>query len=284
MSTHTHWQAPAKVNLALHVVGQKSDGYHQLDTLVTFAKIGDQIKIAPARDLTFVITGAEHGDLKMDADNLVCRAAHLLRDYVHDDSLGAKITLEKNLPIASGIGGGSADAAATLLGLMDYWQVNVGQHSLIEMALELGADVPMCLNGIPARVRGIGEEIEPVPLPAFPIVLANPRIGVSTPRIFKALDNKQNPPLTDPADTTNWIDYLALQRNDLQAPAISLTPAIADCLTALDQSTDCRLARMSGSGATCFGLYDTKNNADEAAAMLRKQHPDWWVVSTSTIV
>ncbi|MEE9313574.1 MAG: 4-(cytidine 5'-diphospho)-2-C-methyl-D-erythritol kinase [Rhizobiaceae bacterium] len=278
------FKAPAKINLALHVTDQQADGYHLLDTLVTFAELGDQIKIAPARDLTFAITGAESRDLKMDTDNLVCRAAHLLRDYVQDDALGAKITLEKNLPTASGIGGGSADAAATLLGLMEFWQVNVGQHSLIELALELGADVPMCLEGIPARVRGIGEEIEPAPLPAFPIVLANPRIGVSTPRIFKALDNKQNPPLDDPSNTTNWIDYLAQQRNDLQAPAISLTPAIADCLAALNQTTNCRLARMSGSGATCFGLYDTQENADEAAAMLRKNQPDWWVVSTRTIV
>ncbi len=187
--------------------------------------------------------------------------------------------------MASGVGGGSADAAATLSGLMDFWQIDVGQHSLNQLALELGADVPMCLAGIPAIVRGIGEEITPISLPIFPIVLVNPETGVSTPRVFEGLSEKTNPPLSRIVGVDikqDWIKYLNRQRNDLTNPAIKIAPSIADCLESL-RSENCQITRMSGSGATCFGLFESEEDASRAAINISAKHPDWWVVATTTI-
>jgi len=277
--------ARAKINLALHVTGQRDDGYHLLDTLVSFTKFGDTISFTPNRKISLSITGPEAGNLSDEENNLVIQAAHLLREYTSDDELGVKIELTKNIPVASGLGGGSANAAVTLSGLMDFWQIDVGQHSLNQMALELGADVPMCLAGVSAKVQGIGEEITPVPVPEFPIVLVNPGIGVSTPRIFKALSEKNNPPLsslTGVESRSDWIEYLKAQRNDLEAPALKSAPVIADCLKAL-RDNNCQIARMSGSGATCFGLFESDEMASLAANKISAKKPNWWVVATSTI-
>ena len=282
MRSHHKWFAPAKINLALHVTGQRGDGYHLLDTLVTFANVGDHLNFAPAQNLSLSITGPEARHLPNDQDNIILKAANILRNYAADDTLGAKITLQKNLPVAAGVGGGSTDASATLLGLMDFWKIEVGQHSLQEMALELGADVPMCLHGESALVRGIGEEIEPIALPKLAMVLVNPRVALSTPRIFKALVNKNNPPLDPYKEGQNTIEYLAHQRNDLTPPALELAPDIAECLSTLQQNNS-QLARMSGSGATCFGLFETIDHAQQAATNISTQHPNWWVVPTQTI-
>lgn len=258
--------APAKLNLALHVTGRRGDGYHLLDSLVAFAAVGDVVTLQPG-PLSLRIEGPFASGLSSD-DNLCLHAARLA-------GAGAAINLTKNLPVASGIGGGSADAAAVLRGLS-----RMG-HALPANPERLGADVPVCLDSNPARMQGTGEILTPLPpLPPLPLVLANPGAAVSTPQVFAALDRRDNPGLpaihafTGLGDLTAW---LAGTRNDLEAPALSLAPAIGQVLDAL-RSTGAAFARMSGSGATCFGLYDTADRARIAATAL-KQH-GWWAVAT----
>ena len=278
--------APAKINLALHVTSQRTDGYHLIDTLVTFADIGDRLTFEPDDDLRLTLGGSEVDDLQANSDNLVLRAANLLRDHVQDSNLGASIHLQKDLPVASGIGGGSADAAATLIGLNRLWNLSLDQKSLRDLALPLGADIPMCVFGAPARVSGIGELIEPVQLPSLALLLVNPRVAVPTPEIFSRLAHKTNQPLAPLPmlpTTSSLTAYLSHQRNDLQLPAFTVAPAIGDCLVALEDFDSCQLTRMSGSGATCFGIFGSRAQAKAAAAQLRSRHPDWWVVDTATV-
>ncbi len=282
-------RAPAKINLALHVTGHRDDGYHMLDSLVTFAAFGDELVFRPADDLTLALEGPEAGSLS-NTDNLVLRAAHELRDALADKKRitrpGASIKLHKNLPVSSGVGGGSADAAATLRGLMRLWDAQIDDTQLAKLALSLGADVPMCLTSRPSHISGIGEEIAPVNLPVFDMVLINPRQAVSTPDVFKKLDRKNNASMSRLPKTstcTDWTSWLDMQRNDLQAPATNLAPEILDCLEALRRENNCLLARMSGSGATCFGIYESAASAEAAAQSLRTAHPDWWVVATRSI-
>jgi 4-diphosphocytidyl-2-C-methyl-D-erythritol kinase len=267
--------ARAKINLALHVTGRRDDGYHLLDSLVAFAGIGDQITAEPAPSLSLHLTGPQSAGLS-NTDNLVLRAARALHP-----SLGARITLDKHLPVASGIGGGSADAAATLHALSDLWSLPLpGTDAL----LGLGADVPVCLSGQPARMQGIGEQISLVTLPHVHIVLANPGVAVPTPQVFAALQARTNPgldPLPDLPNATALADYLRTQRNDLQLAACTIAPAIATTLAALQSQPDCLLARMSGSGATCFGLFVSHTTANDAAASLQSRHPTWWIAATS---
>jgi 4-diphosphocytidyl-2-C-methyl-D-erythritol kinase len=269
--------APAKINLCLHVVGQRDDGYHLLDSLVVFADVGDLISVAPSDTLSLTITGPQAANLATTNDNLVLRAARAL-----SPTLGAAITLEKHLPIASGIGGGSADAAATLRALSALWGVPMPSAEAI---LALGADVPVCLSGKPLRMQGVGENLTPLPpLPNVYIVLANPGVAVATPAVFKALPNKTNDPLpaiprfTSSQDFAAW---LAKQRNDLEAPALALVPIIGQVKTALGSQPGCLLARMSGSGATCFGLFADQITANLARQSIQTAHPDWWVTASA---
>ncbi|MCU0800574.1 MAG: 4-(cytidine 5'-diphospho)-2-C-methyl-D-erythritol kinase [Rhodobacteraceae bacterium] len=271
--------APAKINLALHVTGQRGDGYHLLDSLVVFAAIGDRVSVAPAPDLTLRVTGPQAPMLAATDDNLVLRAARAYAALHPARTCGAAITLDKVLPVASGIGGGSADAAATLHALSALWDLPLPPAPVV---LALGADVPVCLAGQPARMTGIGEVAMPLPtLPQVWVVLVNPGVAVPTPAVFAALTQKSHPAM--PAMPRDWRDihafvtFLAAQRNDLAPPARSIAPVIATVEAALAATPGCLLARMSGSGATCFGLYASASAAAQAAALLRAQGPGWWV-------
>jgi 4-diphosphocytidyl-2-C-methyl-D-erythritol kinase len=263
------------VNLTLHVTGQRKDGYHLLDSLVVFADVGDRVSVRAAEEMSLDMTGPMAEGVPTDATNLVWRAAALFQTPV-------AIHLSKHLPAAAGIGGGSSDAAATILALSDL----TGETRLPAGSVELGADVRVCLMRRASRMQGIGDLVEPVGnLPALFAVLANPRVAVPTPAVFNALSTKTNPPMAK--KLPNWpgakalIDWLAAQRNDLEAPAIAAQPVIADVLTALTALPGARLARMSGSGATCFALFDTREVADAAAQALAAANTDWWVTSAT---
>ncbi len=276
--------APAKINLALAVTGRREDGYHLLDSLVTFTAFGDRIGLAPAAGDRFTLSGRFGGALSADGDNLVTRARDRLRAALAACGQAAPpvhIHLEKSLPIASGIGGGSADAAATLRGLLKLWRATLPGGALEALALGLGADVPMCLAGRPLLARGVGEEITPVALPTLAMVLANPLVGVSTPAVFQALASRDNPPLAR-GKSGGWADALASLRNDLEPPARRLCPEIAAIAGSLE-TTGPALVRMSGSGATCFALYETDAAAEHAAASLSRRHPHWFFAATSTL-
>lgn len=278
--------ARAKVNLALHVTGRRADGYHLLDTLVAFPDIGDRLFAEAADDLSLAVTGPFAGSLSADDDdNLVLQAARRLRERLARP-IGARLTLEKNLPVASGIGGGSADAAAVLRLLTRLWSVGIAETDLAGIALSLGADVPMCLASRALAARGIGEDIALLPeLPQVGIVLVNPGVEVATPAVFKALERRDNPPLPplpdgfgDPAALCDW---LAATRNDLEAPAVAIAPVIAEVLAALRACPGTLLARMSGSGATCFALHDSVDAAKAAAGRLGDAHRAWWIRAAS---
>ena len=265
--------APAKVNLALHVTGQRDDGYHLLDSLVVFAGAGDRVTVAPGTGLA--ITGPGAASLPVGCDNLCLAAARAMGG-------GVRITLDKHLPVASGIGGGSADAAATLRAI-----ARLGRPlPRPEAILALGADVPVCLAGRPARMTGVGEELQPVVLPPFWLVLANPGVAVPTPAVFRALARKDNPPLPPLPplpDAMALAGYLAATRNDLEPPAMALAPAIAEAHAALAATAGCLLARMSGSGATTVGVFATADAARAAASRLARERPDWWVVAAPSL-
>ncbi|UDF30561.1 UNVERIFIED_ORG: 4-(cytidine 5'-diphospho)-2-C-methyl-D-erythritol kinase [Roseateles sp. XES5] len=278
-------RAPAKINLALAVTGRREDGYHLLDSLVTFTAFGDRLALSPAREDRFTLSGRFSDGLCAEADNLVTRARDRLRAALAGSGQAAPpvhIHLEKNLPIASGIGGGSADAAATLRALGALWQADLPKETLAAIALGLGADVPMCLAGRPLVARGVGEDITPLALPALSIVLANPLVGVSTPAVFKALASRHNPPLALPAAPADWLAAIATLRNDLEPPARQLCPEISRIAEAL-AATDARVVRMSGSGATCFALYPAEDAARAAAATLSQRHPHWFFAATTTL-
>jgi 4-diphosphocytidyl-2-C-methyl-D-erythritol kinase len=269
--------APAKVNLHLHVVGRRADGYHLLDSLVVFAGVGDWLFVSPADDLSLSVTGPFAAGLETEADNLVLRAARGLAAHAGVRPTG-KLVLEKNLPVASGIGGGSADAAAALRLLCRSWRVEPGAAA--QVVAGLGADVPVCLAGEAASMAGVGEILRAVPpLPDLGIVLVNPGVAVSTPSVFRARTGGFSEPAILPAD--GWRDVDALiatlreTRNDLEPPARLHAPVIGDVLGALAAAPGCRLTRMSGSGATCFGLFPTSVAAREAARTIVRD--GWWV-------
>jgi 4-diphosphocytidyl-2-C-methyl-D-erythritol kinase len=272
--------APAKVNLYLHVVGRRDDGYHLLDSLVVFAGVGDTLTFRPADRLTLSLAGPQADSLAAEPDNLVLRAARRLAEAAGIDPQAA-ITLTKRLPVASGIGGGSADAAAALRGLARLWGLDADAERLNRIGMALGADLPVCLRGRPAQMSGIGEVLaETPPLPASWLLLVNPRLGLATPAVFKSRNAAFSPPApltAAPADTAILAEVLSGRRNDLAAPAIGLMPVIADILAALLRTEACLLARMSGSGATCFGLYATEAAARSAARALAEDNPGWWL-------
>lgn len=267
--------ARAKVNLFLHVLGRRADGYHELETLVVFPRIGDRLTAAPATALSLSIDGPFAAGLDTGPDNLVMRAAAAL-----GQGGGAALRLEKTLPVAAGIGGGSADAAAALRLLSRLWSAPAGAAEAA--APTLGADVPMCLAQRPAIARGVGERLDPAPaLPRFSLLLANPMLPLSTPAVFGALDRRDNPPADPPpaafADAPALAAWLSAQRNDLEPAALRLAPEIGEVLAALRADPACLLARMSGSGATCFGLYADDAPALAARDRLRAARPGWWV-------
>lgn len=286
--------APAKINLALHVTGQRQDGYHLLDTLVVFAATiyaSDTIIIGSSTIDGFSLSGPFGDKLKQEGldSNLIIKARDHVRDIARDTDTPTPpvhISLEKRLPIAAGIGGGSADAAATFKALYRYWDVGYhprksGANVLAEL---LGADVPMCMFGKPLRAVGIGDEVSTIPdMPRLHMVLANCGEMVSTSTIFSTLEEKQNPAIMDYPDTpSDLLRFLREQtRNDLQVAAIEQCPTISDCLDALDQN-GAMLSRMSGSGATCFGLFQSAYDASVAARKIANAEPKWWVIATST--
>jgi 4-diphosphocytidyl-2-C-methyl-D-erythritol kinase len=272
--------ARAKVNLALHVTGRRNDGYHLLDSLVVFPPLGDVIRVEPAESLSLRLAGPGADALAgtPEADNLVMRAAVALRALAPGRP-GAAITLEKALPVAAGLGGGSADAAAAIRALCRIWAIDPANPAVPGIALGLGADVPMCLASRPLRARGIGEALEPMEAPPLGIVLANPGVAVPTADVFRRLARRDNPPI--PAvplpDARGFLAGIATLRNDLEAPARDVAPAVGETLDALAALAGCRLARMSGSGATCFGLFDDADAAAAAASELARRRPGWWV-------
>ncbi|KAA0679306.1 4-(cytidine 5'-diphospho)-2-C-methyl-D-erythritol kinase [Roseomonas genomospecies 6] len=286
--------APAKLNLYLHVVGRRDDGYHELDSLVAFADVADRVTVQPGvarialrgADLPPVgprlaISGPFGPALMGEnpAQNLVIRAAYALAARLGREA-DAMIALEKVLPIASGIGGGSADAAATLRGLARLWDVPVADRRLYEVAASLGADVPVCVAGRSCYFGGVGEALEEAPaLPDTHAVLVNPGVPVPTPAVFKARKGAFSAParFTEaPADAVALAALLKERRNDLTEPALTVAPVIAEVLTALEGTDGCLLARLSGSGATCFGLYADAERAAEAARSIQAAQPRWW--------
>jgi len=265
--------APAKINLTLHVTGRRDDGYHLLDSLVAFAEVGDRVSAEPAPRTELRVTGPMAAGVPQGPDNAVLRAAALI-------GVTAAITLDKHLPAAAGIGGGSSDAAACLRAL-----ARIGDVPVPFDALSLGADVPVCLLARAARMRGIGEDVGPVEgLPSLDAVLVNPGVPVATPQVFARLNHAENPPMPEPLpdrpDAAACIHWLAEQRNDLEAPARAICPGIDSTLAHLRATDGCALARMSGSGATCFGLYPSGTMARRAAGRIAEARPDWWVVAT----
>jgi 4-diphosphocytidyl-2-C-methyl-D-erythritol kinase len=277
-------QAPAKVNLDLRVTGRRADGYHELDSVVAFTAWGDRLTFARDRQLSLELKGPFAAALAGEADNLVLRAVRRLADHAGCPP-HVRIALDKRIPVAAGLGGGSADAAATLRGLSRLWQLELTVTDLVPLALELGADVPVCLRARPARMRGIGERIEPIELPALDLVLANPHRAASTAQVFGGLDAiapacAPDQPL--PSERADLLAWLRWRGNDLEAPARRLAPAIAEVIEALGAQPGCRLARMSGSGATCFGVFDDALGAARAAQAIRQAQPGWWVISTAT--
>ncbi|RCS23415.1 4-(cytidine 5'-diphospho)-2-C-methyl-D-erythritol kinase [Phyllobacterium salinisoli] len=281
--------APAKINLALHVTGRREDGYHLLESLVAFAEFGDQIDVSPAAQDRFVVTGPFAHAIPSDASNLVLRARDALRSRFPSRAGAVEIVLEKRLPIASGIGGGSSDAAAALIALNRLWGLDLGMPALCDIGLSLGADLPMCLHGQqtgrPLIARGIGETLHTMPrFPSLPMVLANDGTGLSTPLVFRALLRRDNPPLPSPpdfADIGTVCAYLRETRNDLYAASLTLAPGLGGLLGLFVQS-GALYAQMSGSGATCFAIFSDRAAAADAAAFLKARHPQWFVVATET--
>lgn len=274
--------AHAKVNLCLHVLGRRADGYHEIDSLAVFAAAADTLIAEPAPVLSLEVEGPFAAELGAAEDNLVLRAAQALAAAAGVDA-GARLRLVKRLPVASGIGGGSADAAAALRALDRLWGLALGPARLGAIAARLGADVPVCLAVQPARMGGVGERIGPAPvLPRFGLLLANPGIALSTPTVFAARSGAFDPPADLPGfwpDAASMAAGLARCRNGLEPAAIALCPPIARVLEVLRGLPGARLARLSGSGATCFALFDDDAAAARAAALLAQDQPGWWIAS-----
>ncbi|BCG96279.1 4-(cytidine 5'-diphospho)-2-C-methyl-D-erythritol kinase [Mesorhizobium sp. 131-2-1] len=281
------WLAPAKINLALHVTGRRADGYHLLESLAVFTRFGDRVEIELAESDRFSVSGKYAPAVPLDETNLVVKAREALRREAGPQGAApVAIKLEKNLPVASGVGGGSSDAAAVLRGLVQTWQLDIGEAELARIGLSLGADVPMCLAAKPLIARGVGDELSAVlGFPALGLVLVNPGVAVSTPEVFKALasrDYEALPPLPGKLDFHSIRNWLEATRNDLESAARTIQPAITEALRALKKA-DAGFARMSGSGATCFGLFETGNVAKRAALDIRHRHPDWFVAATRSM-
>ncbi len=279
--------APAKINLALHVTGQRADGYHTIESLAVFTRFGDRIEARQADEDRFSVSGRFAGLVPTDETNLILKARDALRGHVGPQKAPAvTISLEKNLPVASGIGGGSSDAAATLRALVSAWKLDIDETQLTRIGFSLGADLPMCLKAQPLLARGAGETISAVAkFPALGLVMVNPGIAVATADVFRALgrrDNEALPPLPKVVEFHSLLGWLEATRNDLEPAAETIAPLIGKAKSALLHA-DAAFARMSGSGATCFGLFETGNVAKRAAASIRARHPDWFIAATRSM-
>jgi 4-diphosphocytidyl-2-C-methyl-D-erythritol kinase len=281
--------ARAKVNLTLRVVGRRVDGYHELESMVAFADCADRLSLTPGSKLNLATTGPLAQDCGETADNLVFKAAKLLGERVPDLRLG-DFTLDKVLPVAAGIGGGSADAAAALRLLAQTNGLAIDDARLIEVAKLTGADVPVCLASRPCVMTGVGETLLPLSLPKLPCVMVNPRVPVATRDVFNALGLRHGELLVgftdvlratawpeDGASVEDWVEVLAASSNDLEAPAIRIQPVIGAVLSALSAANGAWLVRMSGSGATCFAIFENTPEAQRAAQKIQLDHPQWWV-------
>ncbi len=281
--------APAKVNLTLRVLGRRADGYHDIESLVAFAGVGDRLTLAPGDALALTVSGPGAAQTGAESDNLVVKATNALAARVPALRAGA-FRLQKNLPVAAGLGGGSADAAAALRLLAQVNTLSLDDPRLHDAARATGADVPVCLDPRPRVMRGIGEILSAaLPLPRLPAVLVNPGVAVPTKLVFSGW--KPNPLRASAAaadfaglatmeNEERLLDWLVHQANDLQAPAIALMPVIAEVLAVLSAAAGCRLARMSGSGATCFALFSSRAETVSAGQKLRTQFPTWWISET----
>jgi 4-diphosphocytidyl-2-C-methyl-D-erythritol kinase len=280
--------APAKVNLTLHVLGRRADGYHEIESLVAFADVGDRLTFIPGPTLGLTVSGLTAAAAGPDSDNLVLKAARALAERIDGLKVG-RFLLDKQLPVAAGLGGGSSDAAAALRLLAEHNGISTDDPRLHAAARATGADVPVCLDPKARTMRGIGEILsEPIALPALPAVLVNPGVAVPTKDVFAAL---AAPTLMSPAqpedfiaidaDAASLVSVLAARRNDLEIPAIKLQAIIADVLRSLQATPGCLLARMSGSGATSFGLFGSVAAAEDVAQHMQARHPGWWVRAAS---
>lgn len=278
--------APAKVNLALHITGRRDDGYHLMESLVAFTDAGDRLDVEASEVDEIVVSGHFAAHVPIGGGNLIAQARDLLRASFGAQASGpVRLHLEKNLPVASGIGGGSSDAAAALRLLCAHWRLPASDAQLSALGLRLGADLPMCLAARPLMARGIGEAIEELPqFPPLPLVLVNPGIPLATAEVFSALTRRDNPPLpalkplSDIAAAAEWLNAA---RNDLEPAARGLVPQVADVLQALGE-IGALTARMSGSGATCFGVFSSPFTARRAGKALTEARPDWFVLTTGT--
>lgn len=272
--------APAKVNLTLRVLRRRPDGYHELDSLVAFAKVGDRLSLRSGPTLDVVVRGPTAGAAGPIADNLVAKTARALSERVPGLTLG-RFVLDKRLPVAAGLGGGSSDAAAALRLLARANGLSLDDPRVYAAAMATGADVPVCLAGKARMMQGIGDLLsEPIDMPRLPTILVNPGVAVATRDVFQALKLSAAPApasLAPAANGPDLIDSIARHPNDLEAPALALQPVIADVLAALRALPGCALARMSGSGATCFALFRTSRAAEAGARALRAAHASWWV-------
>lgn len=269
-------RAPAKINLTLHVRGRRADGYHLLESLVAFAGVGDALQLDPSEPLGLTVSGPFAAGTGGTADNLVLKAVRHLASRLPDLRTG-HFHLVKRLPVASGMGGGSSDAAAALRLVARLNALKLDHPVLMEAARATGADVPVCLAARSRIMSGIGDVLGPaLRPPSRHAVLVNPGVHVATPDVFRALGLV--------ADEMHMVDHraddVAMGRNDLEAPAIRVAPVIADVLSALQADPACRIARMSGSGATCFGVYETSFASAAAARAIHQRHPEWWVKAT----
>ena len=277
-------RAPAKLNLYLHITGKREDGYHEIDSLAIFTASGDTIAIQPAplgSGIQFSSDGPFAPNMGPDNNNLVLQAARLLAHEAGSAFRDVTIQLTKRLPVAAGIGGGSSDAAATLRALERFWDLGLSEDRLAELGLTLGADVPMCLRREPVFAGGIGEDLSDAPeLPPLSLVLANPGVAVATPDVFKARTGGFSKParFKGPIEDEAALAKLLKKRgNDLTDAAISIAPVIKDVLKTIEDQPGCLLARMSGSGSTCFGLFADSAQADSARKAIHATQPRWWV-------
>ena len=270
--------APAKVNLFLHITGQRKDGYHLLQSLIAFANYGDSLTITPADEFSVTINNS-FSDLDVE-NNLITKAAKILAQTLQKD-LSCIIHLTKKIPIGAGLGGGSADAAATIKGLLQYWNESIPSPQLDEILLSLGADVPICYQNQSAVVQGIGEEIIPfASLPELPAVLVYPDKFCPTADIFNTYRQNFSDSILIPESfdsKEHLYDFLKQQTNDLTQAACNQIPTIKDVLALINMQQGCALSRMSGSGSSCFGLFDSTENSETAALNIQKENPDWWV-------
>lgn len=278
-------RAPAKINLTLHVLGRRVDGFHELDSLVAFSGFGDHLRLLPGKTLSLAVDGPTAQAAGADADNLVLRAAHALLARREGLTTGT-LLLTKRLPVAAGIGGGSSDAGAALRLIARANGIAMDDPVLLDAARATGSDVPVCFRPRARRMAGAGEHIgEALDLPPFHAVLVNPRVGVETARVFAALalprgesiPGAQHPPVASGMSRPEWLALLGAARNDLETPALGIASVIGEALALFRGARGCRLARMSGSGATVFGLFDNRADASRAAGMVSSCRPAWWV-------